>query len=96
MVLSLAREKGAVQFNGTKISFYPDFSAEVQRRRSKFADVKKRLQRLQLKYVMLFPAKLRITAGDQNHFFENAQDAARWLDQNEQDLRRRRRENEEG
>lgn len=96
VVLCLTREKGAVHINGAKISFYPDISAEVQRKRSKFMDVKKRLQRLQLKYAMLFPARLRITAGDQNHFFENAQEAADWLDRNEQSLRRPRRENGDG
>lgn len=87
VILRLAREKGSIKHNGTKVSFYPDFSAEVQRRRSKFMEVKKRLQRLQLSYAMMFPAKLRVAANGQNHFFENAQDATSWLDQNEQAIR---------
>lgn len=60
-----------------------DFSAELKRRSKKFADIKKRLQRLQLSYATLFLAKLRVTARGQKQFFENAQDAVVWLDQNE-------------
>lgn len=90
IILRLARERGAVHYNGTKISFYPDFWAEVQRKRAKFAKVKKCLQRLQVTYAMLHPAKLLVTARGQATFFETATDAAEWLDRNEQDLRRRR------
>lgn len=53
--------------------------------RSKYADVKKRLQRLQLKYTMLYPARLQVTAG-QAQFFETAPDVAFWLNQHKQDL----------
>lgn len=95
IILKLARERGSVHFNGTKISFYPDFSAEVQRKRAKFVEVKKRLQKLQVTYAMLFLAKLRITTRGQATFFETAAEATSWLDHNEQDLRRRR-ENERG
>lgn len=52
-----------VQFNGTRISFYLDFSAEVQELWSHFSDVKKRLQKLQASYAMLYPAKLGTTSG---------------------------------
>lgn len=90
IILRLARERGVVHYNGTKVSFYPDFSAEVQCKRAKFAEVKKRLQRIQVIYAMQYPAKLRITARGQSTFFESASDAAAWLDRNEQDLRRRR------
>lgn len=89
-VLRCAREWANVQFKGTRVSFYPDFSAEVQRRRAKFADVKRQLRNLQLPYVMLFPAKLHVTANRQAHFFESAQEATTWLDWNEQALRHRR------
>lgn len=89
IILRLAHERGTIQYNGTRVSF-SDFSAEGQRRRSKYADVKKRLQHLQLKYAMLYPARLWVTVRGQAHFFETAFDVASWLDQYEQDLRRRR------
>lgn len=50
------------------------------------ADVKKRLLRLELKYAMLFPVRLRVTAG--------GPDVAAWLDLHEQDFQRRRPDNE--
>lgn len=90
IILRLAGEHRNVQFNGTRISFYLDFSAEVQRSRSRFSDVK-RLQRLQASYAMLYPAKLRITSGGQTHFFKNAADASQWLDANENALRQAQR-----
>ena len=94
-VLRQARERANIQHNGTRVSFYPDFSAEVQRRRAKFFDVKRRLRQLQLSYAMLYPAKLRVIVEGQAQFFDSAKDAANWLDRNEQPLRRRLREGAE-
>lgn len=48
IVLCLAKERHNIKYNGVPVSFYPDLSAEVQCTRSKFAVVKKRLQRLSL------------------------------------------------
>lgn len=41
IVLRLAREKRHILHNGARISFYPDFLAEVQGRRAWFVEVKK-------------------------------------------------------
>lgn len=46
IILRLAREKRNIQYNGTQISFYPDFSAAVQKSRPWFSEIKKRLQKL--------------------------------------------------
>ena len=88
IILRLARERRNIQFNGVRVSFYPDFSAEVQRRRAKFGEVKRRLQRLR---AMLYPAKLRIIAGGRAQFFESAADASSWLDMNEHLIRQAER-----
>ena len=89
-VLRCARERGNVTFNGVRVSFYPDFSAEVQRSRARFVEVKKRMRALQLPYAMLYPAKLRVTAEGHAQFFESPREAMAWLDHNEQALRHRR------
>lgn len=68
LILCLSREKANIQYNGVKISFYPDFSEEVQSKRAKFQDVKRGLLCLQLPYAMLYPAQLRVTARGQTHF----------------------------
>lgn len=78
-VLRLAREKRNIQYNGTRISFYPDFSAAVQKNRSRFSEIKKRLQ------------KLRVTLRGQVHFFEHPAEASDWLDANENEFRQARR-----
>lgn len=50
------------------ISFYPDFSADLQRRRAKFTEAKKRLRKYEVAYTMLYPPKLRIAANGETQF----------------------------
>lgn len=76
IIVRLAREKRNIQFNGTRVSFYPDFSAAVQKSRSRFSEVKKCLQKLQASYAMLYPAKLHITSRGQTHYFEHTTEAS--------------------
>ncbi|XP_066445282.1 uncharacterized protein [Eleutherodactylus coqui] len=58
-ILRRAREKGDIRSNGSRISFFPDFSAENQKKRGTFIDVKRRLRDLRIPYAMLYPARLR-------------------------------------
>lgn len=60
-------------FNGVRLSFYPDFSSEVQKRRACFSEVKKHLQKLQAPYAMGYPARFQV------HLFEHATNASAWL-----------------
>ncbi|XP_075712997.1 uncharacterized protein LOC142749187 [Rhinoderma darwinii] len=87
-ILRKARERQDISINGAKISFYPDFSADVQKKRLQYWDVKKRLRNLSIPYSMMYPAKLRVVAFGTASFFENPREAARWLDSNEAQLRR--------
>lgn len=82
-ILRKACDLADVMLNGSRISFYPDLSAEVQKRRMQFQDVKKRLCALSLSYAMLYPAKLRVVALGATHFFESPKDASSWLDNHE-------------
>lgn len=82
-ILQHARAKGdLMKIDNARISFYPDFSAEVQRRRAKFTEVKKPLRKYAVTYAMLYPAKLRVATNDETHFFENPATASAWLDRN--------------
>lgn len=76
-----------------RLSFNPDFSSDVQKRRASFTEVKRRLQKLQAPYAMLYPSRLRITARGQKKNLENAADA--WLDANVNEFPRVRRQAEE-
>lgn len=78
-IMWLSREKGNIQVSNGHVAVFPDFSNEVQQRRSQFQDVKCRLRVLHLKYAMLFPARLRVEEDDRVQFFETPTSA--WLDQ---------------
>lgn len=79
--LYLARIKEeAMKIDNVRISFYPDFSAELQRKWAKFTEVKKRLRCFDVTNAMLYPAKLRVAANDETHFFNNPAVASHWLD----------------
>ena len=83
--------------DNSRISLFPDFSAEVQKQRAQFNDVKKRLRFLELQYAMLYPARLRVVARNEVHFFEKPAQAMQWMDREERSLREeqgRRRRNE--
>lgn len=73
-ILHQARTRSNLMKIDVRIPFYPDFSAEVQHRRAKFLDVKKRLR----KYV----------ASAETHFFENPVAAFALLDRVEHTLQR--------
>ncbi|KAI4879707.1 hypothetical protein NFI96_001810 [Prochilodus magdalenae] len=59
-VLRLARNKGTVYLDTNRVSFYPDYSIEVQRRMAAFNEVKKKLREKNIEYASRYPAKLRI------------------------------------
>lgn len=72
-----------------KFSLFPDYSVEVHKQRAKFTDVKGCLRTLNLQYAMLFPAKLRIVANGETHFFGKPAAATQLLDREERSLRER-------
>lgn len=80
-ILRLSREKDNIPLHNHQIMAFPDFSAEVQRQRSQFTDIKRRPRVHHLKYAMLFPARLRVVGEDKLHFFEEPRAASDWLDQ---------------
>ena len=76
-----------MKIDNAKISCFPDFSAELQKQRAKFIDIKRRLRALDIKYAMLYPSKLRVEALGSVHFFDLPSSAAQWLDREERSLR---------
>lgn len=76
-----------LRIDNTKVSLFPDFSADLQKHRAKFTDVKRRLRDLDLKYAMLYPAHLWVESMGSVQFFDKSSIAAQWLDRNEHSLR---------
>ncbi|KAE8580012.1 hypothetical protein XENTR_v10024271 [Xenopus tropicalis] len=79
-ILQAVRQSPDIMVDGKKVSVFPDFSAELQRQRGTFTAVKRRLREANLKYGMLYPAKLRVQAGLRTLFFQTSQEASDWLD----------------
>lgn len=79
-ILTMARQKQTIEHLNSKISIYPDYSAEVQRKRAQYHEVKKRLRDMEITYSTIYPSKLRIADGKFTRFFENPQQATEWLD----------------
>lgn len=46
----------ALRIDNTKVSPFPDFSAELQKQKAKFTVVKRPIRDLEIKYAMLYPA----------------------------------------
>lgn len=67
-IMRLAREK-KLEYNGSRISIYPDFSAELMKKRRCFDSVKRRLRELNIKYSLGYPCMLFVTVdGKQQRF----------------------------
>lgn len=57
-ILQLARQNIEMVFLGARIFIFPDFSAENQLQRTRYADVKGRLHALNIPYSSIYPAQL--------------------------------------
>lgn len=80
-ILKLAREASGVSFRGSEIHIFPDFSADVSRRRAAYIPVKSQLKKAGFNYRMLFPAKLQITDQDgQKQVFLSPEEAKSFVD----------------
>ena len=83
-ILKLAREAASLSFRGSEIHIYPDYSAEVSRRRSAYSAVKLQLRNAGFAYRMLFPAKLQVTDRDgQRHTFTSPREVSSFLQNNQ-------------
>lgn len=79
-VLDAARHSGTVKYREVPIMFFQDLSAAVLRKRKAFDDVKKRLRDIGAKYMMLYPATLKITHGGESKSFDSSAKAMSFVD----------------
>ncbi|KAJ1104039.1 hypothetical protein NDU88_001454 [Pleurodeles waltl] len=82
VTLQVARELDPIIIDNARISLYPDYTMTVQKRRASFQIIKQRLRKMEIKYAILFPAKLRITHNQKMHFFDSPDLVSTWLDKN--------------
>ncbi|KAK5870620.1 hypothetical protein PBY51_003553 [Eleginops maclovinus] len=78
-VMKAARKKKAVEFEGTRLMFFSDLSAEIQQRKRLFDGVKSRLHSHQIEFGLQFPAKMRIFHNGKTLNFFNPADAEAFI-----------------
>ena len=79
-ILQEARVAPPVTYQNNTIGLFPDFTLQVQRQRRTFTELKKSLREQNIRYAMLFPAKLRVADGTKTHFFMTPEEGWRWLE----------------
>lgn len=79
-VLREARKAWQLKFQNANLLFSPDYSVEAQKLRRSFDQVKTSLHAQNIKYSILFPARLRVQDGKTVRFFTSPRDAATWLE----------------
>ena len=57
-ILQLARENTPLTYNGSRIHIYPDYPAEIMKRRQPFEEVRKKLNNAGMRTGFLYPARL--------------------------------------
>lgn len=83
LILCLSWEQaGQLTYRGQKISFYPDLSSNLVRRRAAFNPVKKQLQVAGVKYSFAYPATLWFTLNGSKQEFKSPQDASAFVKAN--------------
>ena len=82
-VLSRARSQAPLRFNGVSIAIFPDYTASVAKARAAFTEVRKLLhKREDVRFGILFPARLRITHDGKEREFTDAEKAMGYVKKN--------------
>lgn len=79
-ILRAARETPNLAIENSRISIYPDYTHQVQEQRKSFLGVKQKLRAMELQYMLLYPAKLKVLAQGKAHFFESPEEVWEWLE----------------
>lgn len=78
-VMRASRSKGKVIYAGQEIMFFPDLSAELHRRRRGFDQAKQQLRSMNIRYGIVYPAKLRVSSDGQTREFGTPADAEKFI-----------------
>lgn len=77
----LARQKGRLEFQGKQIFIFPDYSADLARRRAAFSEVKGLLRKKDgVRYGLLYPARLRISFNGETQVFDSPKAVKDFID----------------
>ncbi|KAJ1096185.1 hypothetical protein NDU88_001329 [Pleurodeles waltl] len=62
-ILQTARETDWAVFENRKISIFPDYTNKVQSSQKGFLEVKAKLRAMNIRYMLLYPARLKVISG---------------------------------
>ena len=82
LITRLAAQKSPLQYNGARVSIFPDQPTEVYQQRKKFQDVRKRCRDagIQSGFVGTSQIRLRVTIDGATRYFDGPEAAGRFLD----------------
>lgn len=79
-ILRRARERAPLTHNGHRIAFFPDYTASVAKARATFTEVRKMLRGCkEVRYGLLYPARLRITYQNEEKEFLDPKKAMEYV-----------------
>lgn len=81
-VLQVCKEKRGIEWEGCKLSFFEDLTRELAEKRKEFAPVKRRLQELNVKHRLVYPATLIFTWKGQKKTFKDWKEADEFIHRN--------------
>lgn len=59
----------------------PDYTRLVQQQRQSFMAAKRRLRDLNIQYMLLYPAQMRVTYNSKSYFFDSPEAVFTWTDE---------------
>ncbi|KAJ4926146.1 hypothetical protein JOQ06_008329 [Pogonophryne albipinna] len=78
-VMQVARAKGKVIYGTRHIMFFPDFSAEVTKRRMKYGEVKQQLRTRGIQFGLIFPARMYTLHNGKRRVFNTPEEVESFL-----------------
>uniref|UniRef100_A0A3B1JCB5 L1 transposable element RRM domain-containing protein n=1 Tax=Astyanax mexicanus TaxID=7994 RepID=A0A3B1JCB5_ASTMX len=77
----MRKSRDELVYKGNKLRFFPDYSAELSRRRTAFQPVKATLFQRGVRFTLLYPARLRVTVNGVARIFETPDVAQKFCDE---------------
>uniref|UniRef100_A0A8C4SVQ2 L1 transposable element RRM domain-containing protein n=1 Tax=Erpetoichthys calabaricus TaxID=27687 RepID=A0A8C4SVQ2_ERPCA len=78
-VMSLLRQKQKIMFENNLFRIFPGFSPSTAAKRASFYNIKQRLQKADIRYSLLYPAKLKVEIQGKHYIFTSREEADKEL-----------------
>ncbi|KAK7877132.1 hypothetical protein WMY93_032158 [Mugilogobius chulae] len=81
LLLWAASKKKQMEWKGTTFRVFQDLPADIQLKRAEYGEIKRRLRAANIRYGMLFPARLLVTVDGQKRIYTSPAEAQKDLTQ---------------